>query len=76
MVQLMPLPSQDPQHLLPHLNPDLFHLYGTGLSRLSWKRGRKTGVVVVVVVAAAAAAALSDVLLCGSLALQANSLTF
>ena len=73
MVQLMPLPSQDPQHLLPHLNPDLFHLSGTGLSRLSWKRGRKTGVVVVVVVAAAA---LSDVLLCGSLALQANSLTF
>jgi len=26
--------------LLPHLNPDLFYLSGTGLPRLSWKRGR------------------------------------
>jgi len=36
--------------LLPHLNPDWFYLSGTGLPRLSWKKGRKTGVVVVVVV--------------------------
>ena len=26
-------------HLLPHLNPDWFYLSGTGLRRLSWKRG-------------------------------------
>jgi len=37
-------------HLLPRLNPDWFHLSGTGSTRLSWKRGRQTGVVVVVVV--------------------------
>jgi len=36
-----------PHHLLPHLNPDWFYLSGTGLPRLSWKRGRKTGVVIV-----------------------------
>ena len=41
--QLMPLHTK-PQ---PHLNPDWFYLSGTGLPRLSWKRGRKTGVVVV-----------------------------
>ena len=29
-----------PHHLLPHLNPDWFYLSGTGLLRLSWKRGR------------------------------------
>jgi len=29
-----------PHHLLPHLNPDWFYLSGTGLPRLSWKRGR------------------------------------
>jgi len=34
-----------PHHLLPHLNPDLLYLSGTGLLRLSWKRGRWTGVV-------------------------------
>ena len=28
-----------PHHLLPHLNPDWFYLCGTGLLRLSWKRG-------------------------------------
>ena len=28
-----------PHHLLPHLNPDWFYLSGTGLPRLSWKRG-------------------------------------
>ena len=28
-----------PRHLLPHLNPDWFYLSGTGLPRLSWKRG-------------------------------------
>ena len=39
-VQLMPLPSPKPHHLLPHLNPDWFYLSGTGLPRLSWKRGR------------------------------------
>jgi len=33
-----------PHHLLPHLNPDRFYLSGTGLPRLSWKRGRWTGV--------------------------------
>jgi len=27
-----------PHNLLPHLNPDWFHLSGTGLSRLSWKK--------------------------------------
>jgi len=29
-----------PHHLLPHLNPDWFYLFGTGLPRLSWKKGR------------------------------------
>ena len=29
-----------PHHLLPHLNPDWLYLSGTGLPRLSWKRGR------------------------------------
>jgi len=51
--------SQNP--ILPQLNPDWFYLSGTGLPRLSWKKGYQTGVVVVVVVvvvvAAAAAAA-------------------
>ena len=37
-----------PRYLLPHLNPDWFHLSGTGLPTLSWKRGCSTGVVVVV----------------------------
>ena len=31
--------SPKPRHLLPHLNPDWFYLSGTGLPRLSWKRG-------------------------------------
>ena len=44
----MPPPYQKPHDLLPHLNPDWFNLSGTGLSRLSWKRGRQTGAVVVV----------------------------
>ena len=35
---------QPPHHLLPHLHPDWFHLSGAGLPRLSWKRGRLTGV--------------------------------
>jgi len=39
MVQLMPL-HPTPHHLLPHLNPDWFYLYGTGLPWLSWRRGR------------------------------------
>ena len=34
-----------PYRLLHHLNPDWFYLSGTGLPRLSWKRGRWTGVV-------------------------------
>ena len=38
--------SPTPHHLLPHLNPDLFYLSGTGLLRLSWKRGRYVGVLV------------------------------
>ena len=29
-----------PHRLLPHFNPDWFYLSGTGLHRLSWKRGR------------------------------------
>jgi len=29
-----------PHHLLLHLNPDWFYFSGTGLPRLSWKRGR------------------------------------
>ena len=37
MVQLTSLPSQNP---IPRLNPDWFYLSGTGLPRLSWKRGR------------------------------------
>ena len=28
-----------PHHLLPHLNSDCFYLSGTGLPKLSWKRG-------------------------------------
>jgi len=28
-----------PHYFLPHLNPDWFYLSGTGLPRLSWKRG-------------------------------------
>jgi len=36
------------RHLLPHLNPDWFYLSGSSLPRLSWKRGRQTGLVVVV----------------------------
>ena len=39
MVQLMPLLSQNAS-LFPHFNPDWFYLSSTGLSRLSWKRGR------------------------------------
>ena len=35
-------------NLLPHLSPDWFYLCGTGLPRLSWKRGRWTDVVVAV----------------------------
>ena len=31
------------RHLLPHLNPDWIYLRGTGLSRLSWKRGPLNG---------------------------------
>jgi len=27
-----------PHHLLPFVNPDYFYVFGTGLSRLSWKR--------------------------------------
>ena len=40
--------SQNPHHLLPHLNPDWFYISGTGLPRLSWKRGRWTVAVLVV----------------------------
>ena len=29
-----------PHYLLPHLNPDWFYLFDTGLPRLSWKRDR------------------------------------
>ena len=36
MVQVMPLPFQNPHHLLPHLNTDWFYVSGTGLLRLSW----------------------------------------
>jgi len=42
--------SPKPHLLLFHLNPDWFYLSGTALPRLSWRIGRKTGVVVVVVV--------------------------
>ena len=31
--------SPKPHSLLPHLNLDWFHLFGTGLPMLSWKRG-------------------------------------
>jgi len=36
MVQLLPLPPQNPHHLLPHLNPDWYYLSDTGLLRLFW----------------------------------------
>ena len=39
-----------PHHLLPHLNPDWFYISGTGLPRLSWKRGHLTCVCVCVIV--------------------------
>ena len=29
-----------PHRLLPRLNPDWFYLFGTGLTRLSWKSSR------------------------------------
>jgi len=35
-----------PHRLLPRSNPDWFYRSGTGLRRLSWKRGRWTGAVV------------------------------
>ena len=35
VVQLMPMPSTKPHHLLPHLNPDWLNLSGTGLPNLS-----------------------------------------
>jgi len=56
MVKLVP---KTPSSLasFKHLNPYWFYLSGTDLTRLSWKRGRQTGVVVVVIAAAAAAAA-------------------
>ena len=38
MVQLLPSHPQT-HHLLPDLNPDCFYLSGTGILRLSWKRG-------------------------------------
>jgi len=38
-----------PNHLLPHLNPDWSYLSGTGLPRLSRKKGRLNGLVVVVI---------------------------
>ena len=41
--------SPKPHHLVRYLNPDWFLLSGTGLPRLSRKRGRQTRVVVVVV---------------------------
>jgi len=43
MAQLMPLPLTVS---CSSKNPDWFYLSGTGLPRLSWKRGRQTGVVV------------------------------
>ena len=39
MVQLMPLPSQNPVTSCLVFNPDWFDLSGTGLPRLLWKRG-------------------------------------
>jgi len=44
VVQLMPLPSPNPHHLLRYSNPDWFYHSATGLPTLSWKRGHKTGV--------------------------------
>jgi len=38
-VQLMATATTKPQHLLLHLNPDCFNFSGTGILRLSWKRG-------------------------------------
>ena len=34
MVQLMPLPSPKPHHLLPRLSPDWFYLSGTRLTKV------------------------------------------
>ena len=42
-----PADASASHHLLPHLNPDWFYLSGTGLPRLTCKRGCQTGVVVV-----------------------------
>jgi len=44
---MMPL-HPETHNLWPRFDPDWFYLSGTGLPRLSWKRGGKTGVVVVV----------------------------
>ena len=38
MVQMMPLPSPKPHHLMPHLNRDWFYLSGTKLPGCSAKR--------------------------------------
>jgi len=37
------------RHLFPHLHPYWFYLFGSGLPRSSWKRGRWMDVVVVVI---------------------------
>ena len=34
-----------PDHLLPHLNPDWFYLFGTSLPRLFWKEDVKRVVI-------------------------------
>ena len=45
-VQLMPLPSQNPQHLLRHLNPDWFYLSGTDSAGCPGKEAVKCACVV------------------------------
>ena len=58
MVQLMPLPSRKPHHLLPHLNPDQYrlfkylHCYSTVFAfsrQLDWLTDRLAVVAVIVV---------------------------
>jgi len=50
MVLLMPLRPKTPTSLASYKSRlDWFYISGTGFPRLSWKRGRQTGVVVVVV---------------------------
>jgi len=51
MFQLMPLPSQNPHHLLPHLNPDWFLSFWYWLTQVVREKSHLMDVVVVVDIA-------------------------